>query len=240
MSEVTLPNSARLSKKTVVLMCILVMALGLVVWWNYYIKLRSDALKGRLPFKGQVKDFDAWVDQNGTPRTLKEAKGKILVLSCVYTTCPRECAGVAEKMAELQNEFGDNPKFQLISVSLHPEHDRPDFLRAWISAMKFEPGSNWWFLTTREGTATQGDALRTWIVDNFKMNVVRNSAAHIEKNPADIFNHDIVMVLVDQRGDIRSPTDNDVHWKPFHSGFNNDWYPRPIREDILKLLEEAK
>jgi protein SCO1 len=240
MPKVTLPDSARLSKKTVVLMCILVMALGLVVWWNYYIKLRSDALKGRLPFKGQVKDFDAWVDQNGTPRTLKEVQGKVLVFSYVYTSCPSGCAGVAEKMAELQKEFGGDPKFQLISISLHPEHDRPEFLQAWIEAMKFQPGSNWWFLTTKEGSPVQGDAVRAWMTDTFKMNVVRNSPEHIAKTPADVFTHDLVMVLVDHRGNVRSPTDNDVHWKPFHAGYDNDWYPRPIREDILKLLEEAQ
>jgi protein SCO1 len=241
MSDNTLPDSSRLSKRTVVLICCLVMALGSVVWWNYYLKLKRDELQGRLPLKGQVKDdLPIWVDQAGVPRTLNEAKGKVIVFSYVYTTCPSGCAGVAERMAQLQKQFGDNPNFQLISVSLYPEHDRPEMLQGWIAAQKFTPGKNWWFLTSKDGTPEQGEAIRGWMTNTFKISVKRKSEEHIQKNPADVWDHSLVMAVVDHRGNIRTPTDNEMFWYPFHPAFDNDWFPRPIADDLAKLLEDAK
>jgi hypothetical protein len=47
------------------------------------------------------------------------------------------------------------------------------------------------------------------------------------------------MVMSDHTSTVVTPTFNDRHWWPYHPAFTG-WYPRDIREDIKKLLEEAK
>ena len=223
-----------------VMILMIIAALGIVVWFNYYIKVTNDMKKGRLPMIARTEgDPGNWLDQNGTARKLEDVKGKIIVWSYLYTTCPAGCAGVAEKMRELQEEFGSNPKFHLISVSLYPEHDRPVNLKGWTDAQKLG-GDNWWFLTTAEGTDAEGDTVRKWMQKTFGIWARKKDAEHIAKFPADVWDHPLVMVISDAQGNVRPPTNSDKFWHPFHPGFDNSWYPRPIREDIKKLLEEAE
>jgi len=218
---------------------VIIACLGIVVWWNYYIKIQRDAEKGRLPIKSRVEtDPGYWVDQNGQPRKLEELRGKVVVWSYLYTTCPAGCAFMADEMKKLQDEFGSNPKFQLVSVGLYPEKDRPEILKVWADTKKFS-GTNWWFLTTAGGTEADGNAARQWMQKTFNMSATKNSEAHLKKNPFDVWIHPQVMVLSDAKGNIRTPTFNDTFWWPYHEAFKG-WYPREVREDIKKLLEEAE
>ena len=237
MSEPLQPESPRLSKQTVVLICMIVMSLGVVVWWNYYIKVRNDLMEGRLPIRARVEtDPGGLVDQNGTPRNLDALRDKVIVWAYIYTTCPQGCAGLADEMKKLQDEFGKNPRFQMVSVSLYPEHDRPELLKGWVTTKGFG-GENWWFVTSKDGTEADGERVRGWMKKTFGMWATRKSPEHVAKNPADAWDHKVVFSLSDSKGNIRTPTDNLTFWDPFHETFG--WYPRPIREDIEKLLEEA-
>ena len=225
--------------RTTVTVCMIIAALGVVVWFNYYIKVRHDLLKGRLPMKGRVEtDLAVWVDQNGSKRHLDELKNKVIVWSYLYTTCPQGCSGIADEMKKLQDEFGSNPKFHLVSVSLYAEHDRPAMLKSWTEAKGYS-GDNWWFLTSAGETAADGDAIRKWMLKTFGIWATKKDAAHIAEFPADVWDHPLVMVISDHKGNIRTPTNNDNFWHPFHPSYDNTWYPRPIRDDIRKLLEEA-
>ena len=234
-----LPASPPPSRRTALAVCLVLMALGSVVWFNYYLKVKQDVMKGRLPKKQSVeKDPGLFVDVNGKERRLEEVKGKVIVLSYLYTTCPRGCAGVADAMKRLQDEVGSDPRFQLISVSLYPEHDRPELLKSWTETKGFK-GENWWFLTTKNGTEAEGNEVRKWMMNTFKISVQRKPEEQIRENPADVWDHSLVMVMIDHHGSVRTPTDNDYFWHPFHAAFDDSWYPRPIGEDVKKVLEEA-
>ena len=216
------------------------MALGAVVWWNYYLKVKNDATKVRLPIKGKVEtDPGYFVDRNNQPKKLEDLLGKVVVWSYVYTTCPQGCLGVAEKMKELQKEFGSNPKFQLVSVCLYPEFDRPERLNEWIKTAEFG-GDNWWFLTTKGGAEADGEAMRKWMQKTFGIWAKKKDEEHLKEFPNDVWDHQLVMAVTDVHGNIRTPSDNDSYWWVFHQAFDNSWAPRPIREDIVKLLEEAE
>jgi protein SCO1 len=233
-------DSYRPRKSTVIMITVVIMALGVVVWWNYYIKVSNEIKQGRLPIAGRVeKDPIKWIDQSGKPRELHDLMGKVTVWSYLYTTCPQGCAGLTDEMKKLQDEFGSNPRFHLVSVSLYPEFDRPAQLKSWVDTKGFS-GENWWFLTSPEGTPAEGDTIRKWMMESFKVPAVKNSEAHIKEFPADVWSHKLVMVLTDDRGNVRTPTNNDTFWDPFAAVADYGWYPRPIREDIKKLLEEAK
>jgi cytochrome oxidase Cu insertion factor (SCO1/SenC/PrrC family) len=227
------------SKGTTVMILSIIIALSVVVTYNYLLTIRRQhtAQEIRLPMQGRVEtDLPAWVDQNGVTRHLEQLRGKVFVVAYLYTTCPQGCAGVAEKMSELQKEFASDPNFHLLSISLDAEHDRPDVLKAWLDQKGFG-GENWWFLTSPE---PNGDAIRTWMTKTFRIGARKKSPEQLAANPVDKYEHNLVMVLVDAKGNIRTPTDTDMVYWPFHEAFDYGWYPRPIREDIIKLLAEAR
>ena len=51
--------------------------------------------------------------------------------------------------------------------------------------------------------------------------------------------HGAIWSMFSSNGNVRAPTNNDAFWVPFHQAFDNSWAPRPMREDIKKLLDEA-
>jgi protein SCO1/2 len=234
--------SYRPKKGTVVLIAVAIMAMGVVVWWNYYIKITNEAKKGHLPIVGRVeKDPLKWVDQNGKERQLHDLMGKVTVWTYLYTTCPSGCIGINGEMKKLQDEFGSNPRFRLVSVALYPEVDRPERLKPWLEMEERRwGGDNWWFLTTPNGTPQEGDTVRKWMQDTFRIFATKNGDAHIKEFPTDVWSHKLVMVLTDDRGNIRTPTNNDTFWDPFAAVADGSWYPRDIRIDIKKLLDEAE
>jgi len=222
-----------------VMILMIIASLGVVVWWNYKKKVEADLRQGRLPIKSKVEtDPGYWVDENGKARQLKELDGKVVVWSYFYTTCSTGCSSMADSMQELQKEFGSNPKFQLVSIGLYPEHDRPEFFKEWKKAREIS-GDNWWFLTTAGSTEADGNAARQWVQKSLYLWAMKNSPEKIAKNPADVWVHAQVMIVTDGHGNVRTPTYNDTFWWPHHETFGT-WFPRPIREDIEELLKEAE
>lgn len=76
-------------------------------------------------------------------------EGKRVVIQFVYTRCTRICGLATANLARVQRELGDAGRgIHLYSVSLDPEHDTPEVLRAYAAAYKARPG--WTFLTGRK------------------------------------------------------------------------------------------
>jgi len=76
-------------------------------------------------------------------------RGKHVVVSFLYTRCTRICGLATANLARVQRELGERvgKDIQLYSVSLDPEHDTPERLRAYAAAFRARPG--WTFLTGR-------------------------------------------------------------------------------------------
>lgn len=224
------------SNAQIVMYLMIVASLGIVVFFNYYLKLKKDAEENRLPRESKVEKDDSFLDQNGKPRSLIELRGKVWIVSQVYTTCPALCAGMADEMAKLVKEFSAEPRVQFVSWAIYPEHDRPEVLRKWVDERKTKWDSfsdeRWWFLTARDASEQSGDLLRKLGRDNFKFVAEKNSPEHIAKFPTDVWTHQFQMVLIDSRGDVRG------RYYPFHEAFEGRWFPRHINVDIPKLLKE--
>jgi protein SCO1 len=226
------------SKGITVMFLMIIIALGMVVSYNWLLSIQRQERDERLPMQGRVETdpLPVWLDQNGRERHLEQLKGKVIVVSYLYTTCPKGCAGVAEELAKLQQEFGKDPNFAILSISLDAEHDRPEVLKAWLDQKGFG-GENWWFLTSPDG---QGEAIREWMTKTFRIVAQKRPEAELKNNPIDKYDHQLVMVLVDGKGNIRTPTEENLVYWPFHPAFDDGWYPRPIREDVIKLLAESR
>ena len=77
-------------------------------------------------------------DQNGTVRTLADFKGKVCVLFFGYTQCPDVCpTSLAELAAARQSLGKDGERVQALFVTVDPERDTPELLKAYMN--NFDP-----------------------------------------------------------------------------------------------------
>jgi protein SCO1/2 len=77
-------------------------------------------------------------DQNGQPRTLADFKGKVIVVFFGYTQCPDVCPTTMVELAQVKKALGkDGDRVQGIFVSIDPERDTPEILKAYMAS--FDP-----------------------------------------------------------------------------------------------------
>ena len=80
-----------------------------------------------------AKDFDL-IDFNGQPRSLKDYRGKVVVMFFGYTQCPDVCPTSMSELVAVKKQLGvDGNKVQALFVTLDPERDTPDVLRTYMA-----------------------------------------------------------------------------------------------------------
>jgi protein SCO1 len=95
-----------------------------------------------------AKDFQL-TDHDGQPRSLKDFRGKLVVLFFGYTQCPDVCPTTMSELAEARKLMGkDGEKVQGLFVTVDPERDTPEVLKGYMA--NFDPS----FLALR-GTPEQ-------------------------------------------------------------------------------------
>lgn len=98
-----------------------------------------------------ARDFQL-VDQHGQTRTLGDFRGKVLVVFFGYTQCPDVCPTTLAELAQVKKALGpDGERVQGIFISVDPERDTPDLLKAYLA--NFDPS----FVALR-GSAEQTQA----------------------------------------------------------------------------------
>lgn len=89
------------------------------------------------------------IDQDGRALRFYDdlIKDKIVVVNFIYTTCKDICPLVTARLGLLQERLGDRVgrDIHFISVSIDPERDTPDKLKAHADAFRVGPG--WTFVT---------------------------------------------------------------------------------------------
>ncbi len=126
-----------------------VMLGGILVTYNYLLRNRLEAHSSRPALIGRLEKDLAAVNRTGEEVNLGSLKGKVWVAGYLFTDCPKQCIGVAVKMAELHERFGENERFHLVSFSVNPAGDTPEKMDAFVKAHGID-AENWWFLTGDE------------------------------------------------------------------------------------------
>ena len=74
-------------------------------------------------------------------------KGKVVGIDLIYTTCKYSCPLETARLVQLQKLIGDRMGKDIFfySISIDPEHDTPEVLKAY--AEKYHVGPGWLFLT---------------------------------------------------------------------------------------------
>jgi len=117
------------------------------------LKELEDQLTAREPYIQVVNrpapDF-ALLDADGHATSLKDLRGKVVVLYFIYASCPDVCPLLSEKIADIQQQINTTPMrdiVEFVAVTTDPERDTPDVLRGYGPAHGLDP-ANWRFLTS--------------------------------------------------------------------------------------------
>jgi protein SCO1/2 len=77
-------------------------------------------------------------DPEGRKRTLADFKGKAVMMFFGFTQCPDVCPTALARAAEVKRLLGaDGERLQVLFVTLDPERDKPEVLKAYTAA--FDP-----------------------------------------------------------------------------------------------------
>ena len=88
-------------------------------------------------------------DQNGTLRTPGDFQGKVTAVFFGYTQCPDVCPTALAELAQVKQALGpDGAKVQGVFVTVDPERDTPQVLKAYVG--NFDPS-----FVALHGTAEQ-------------------------------------------------------------------------------------
>ena len=83
---------------------------------------------------GFGRDFKL-TDHNGTPRTLQDFRGKVVVLFFGYTQCPDVCPTTMSELAAVMQKLGpEAERVQVLFVTVDPERDTASLLSQYVPA----------------------------------------------------------------------------------------------------------
>ena len=129
---------------------IIVIALALVTgigsWFAVVAFSAKEKVRGIPPDKERQLVNFAFTDSSGREVTQDEMRGKILVVSFLFTACSLTCPEVSKRMAEIQKLTADAPDVRLLSLTVDPRSDTPPVLMKW--GERFGADTNRWNLLT--------------------------------------------------------------------------------------------
>src|SRR5262245_5519591 len=90
---------------------------------------------------------------------VSDLKGKVLLVSFVFTTCSGSCPATTHRMGQVQQALKERgllrgDRVRLLSITLDPARDTPDVLRRYMKLYDADP-SSWTFLTGSPGRVTK-------------------------------------------------------------------------------------
>ena len=147
-------------------------------------------------------------------------KDKRVLINFMYETCEKACPLATAKMAQLQRALGPRigRDIFMYSITLEPEHDTPEVLKAY--SKRYGAGPGWLFLTGDR------DEIYRLARRGFLLGVDATPGAGTEEEP--IF-HSTRFVLVDGGGRIRG----------YYNALNVDEIDE-LAVDLLRLLDEEE
>jgi protein SCO1/2 len=170
------------------------------------------------PVPGEaVPDF-TFTNQNGQRISLKQYRGKTLLLTFIYTRCPfaEFCPRITSEFAEINSQMKSDPalfgKTHLLSISFDTVHDTPKVLRAYgfSYAHTRQPSlfRHWEFAVPKESQLPK-------IADYFGLTYVRDG---------NTITHSLSTAVIGPDGRI---------FKWYH---HNDWQPSELIKDATDAL----
>ena len=161
----------------------------------------ADPTGSTLKVGQKVPDFSL-TDQNAKKVALSDFKGKVVLVTFLYTQCPypEKCPMLAQKLGKTRDLLDQvesaKGQFQVISITLDPKRDTPETLKKYAQGQD-ENADNWTFMT---GKASD-------------VNKVASLFGVIYYTEKGVIDHNMRTAVIDRKGKLSKLfTGND--WKP--------------------------
>ncbi|MBB5352346.1 cytochrome oxidase Cu insertion factor (SCO1/SenC/PrrC family) [Haloferula luteola] len=132
------------------------------------------------------------VRQDGEKVSIEDLRGKVTVLTEFFAVCPHCAVRNGSELRELVKLYGDDADFRLVCISVDPETDGLEELKAYGEVLGAKP-EQWWFASGGETAATH----------RYLEEVLRFFKIRERKDPLDIqsngrYAHDLGLLLIDR------------------------------------------
>jgi cytochrome oxidase Cu insertion factor (SCO1/SenC/PrrC family) len=171
--------------------------------------LSVDELQHRrtsLPVIGQIADFTL-TNEDGTLTTLADLTNHVWVADIIFTRCAGPCPRMTGQMKSVQNDLPEDSNLRLVTLTTDPGYDSPEILKRY--GEHFDADFNCWMFLT--GTKAQ---IANLAAGSLKLGSTPIAPAD-QKNPADLFIHTTIFVLIDKHARMRGiyqTGGEDVDW----------------------------
>jgi protein SCO1/2 len=140
---------------------------------------------GRRVVNVGVPDFKL-TDQNGAPFRFANARGKVVLVTFVFTTCPDVCPLFTANFAGIQRTLDAKQikDYLLLTITTDPERDSAAVLKGYAGQFKAD-FTRWSFLT-----GTRAELSKVWKL--FGVNVTKTDSGQVQ--------HTSFTTLIDRQG----------------------------------------
>jgi protein SCO1/2 len=132
-----------------------------------------------------------FTNQEGKAITNHTFQDKIYIVDFFFTSCPTICPKVTAQMLRVYERFKNNSNLLLLSHTIDPKRDTPDYLRNYAQKLGISDAQKWHFVTGEK------DSLYAIANDYF-------SIAKEDPNTPGGFDHSGRLILVDKARRVRS------------------------------------
>ena len=135
---------------------------------------------------GQLPEFEFQeVNARGIKRD--DMIGKVWIAATVFTRCPTHCPAMCQEMYKLQQEFGDEGDFRMMTITVDPAFDTIDVLAKYAKSYYAKPDV-WYFVRH-----PRREPIRKFVMEGLK----------IEWNAEEPLIHSERLALIDKDGVMR-------------------------------------
>jgi protein SCO1 len=168
---------------------------------------------GRRVVKKTVADFKL-TDQDGKSFNFTSTRGKLVLVTFIFTTCPDVCPLLTAKLAAIQRTLEEKniKDYFLLSITTDPERDTTAALKEYAGHFKAH-FRRWSFLT-----GSRQEVAKVWKL--FGVNVTKNESGQVQ--------HTSLTTLVDHEGNRR------VDY------YGDKWQEKEVLKDIEWLASVKK
>lgn len=156
---------------------------------------------------------ETWTTQNGNDIELKSLRGKVLVMVMIYTSCKAACPRLVADMRNIEKKIPKelSDKVQYIMVSIDPEVDTPERLKAFAKENQMD-NNQWLFLRSNDEQTREFSAV---LAVNYK-----------KISPLD-FSHSNIISVFNAEGELAYQQEG--------LGVNNEKTITTIKEEAAKI-----
>ena len=162
-------------------------------------------------------------NQKGEEVKLSDLKEKVWVVTNFFAACPFCQSTASGDLKELYDEFGSDPNFHLVSITINPEVDD---LQSYADAMGSKE-KNWWFL--------RGEVSEVYEYPEKEMGFMK--VTKNEPPATELFSHDRALLVFDGWKCVKK---RDLQFARTQGEVVHKAYFKDVRASILKSLAARK